>query len=122
MTWTLFDYPRWTTVKKAKDWLKQKGIPFETRHIVEQNPTKEEIRALHQNSGLELKKFFNTSGVKYKELGIKDKIKTATEEELYEILASDGMLVKRPILTDGQRVLVGFQEAAWEEAFSGNIG
>lgn len=69
-----------------------------------------------------MKKFFNTSGVKYKELGIKDKIKTATEEELYEILASDGMLVKRPILTDGQRVLVGFQEAAWEEAFSGNIG
>ncbi|SHK13077.1 ArsC family protein [Desulforamulus aeronauticus DSM 10349] len=73
---------------------------------------------MHQKSGLELKKFFNTSGVKYKELGIKDKIKTATQEELYGILASDGMLVKRPILTDGQKVLVGFKDVIWEEAFS----
>ncbi len=73
---------------------------------------------MHQKSGLELKKFFNTSGVKYKELGIKDKVKTATQEELYDILASDGMLVKRPILTDGQKVLVGFKDVTWEEAFS----
>lgn len=89
-----------------------------TRHIVEEKPTRDEIKELHQKSGLELKKFFNTSGVKYKELGIKDKIKTATQEELYDILASDGMLVKRPILTDGQKVLVGFKDVTWEEAFS----
>lgn len=76
------------------------------------------MRELHQNSGLELKKFFNTSGVKYKELGLKDRLKTATEEELYEILGSDGMLVKRPILTDGKGVLVGFKEKEWEEFFT----
>ena len=83
---------------------------------MQENPTVEEIRDLHQKSGYELKKFFNTSGVKYKELGLKDKLKLASAEELYQILASDGMLVKRPILTDGQRVLVGFKEKDWEEA------
>lgn len=85
---------------------------------MEENPTKEEIRDFHQKSGLEIKKFFNTSGVKYKELGLKDKLNTLSEEELYHILGSDGMLVKRPIVTDGKRVLVGFKEKDWEEAFA----
>lgn len=105
-------------MRKAKDWLNKKGIPFETRHIVNEPPTKEEIIDLHLKSGLELKKMFNTSGIKYRELGLKDIIKTAREDELYDYLASDGMLIKRPILTDGNRVLVGFKEKEWEELFS----
>lgn len=85
---------------------------------MDESPNKEEIRDFHHKSGLEIKKLFNTSGVKYKELGLKDKLNTLSEEELYDILASDGMLVKRPILTDGKRVLVGFKEKDWEEAFA----
>lgn len=107
-------------MKKAKDWLNQKGIIYQTRHIVNERPTREEIIDLHKKSGLELKKLFNTSGVKYKDLGLKDKIKTARESELYDILASDGMLVKRPILTNGYKVLFGFKEKDWEEAFAHN--
>lgn len=76
------------------------------------------MRELHQKSGLAIKKFFNTSGVKYRELGLKERTKTATDEELYEILASDGMLVKRPILTNGEKVLVGFKEQEWQETFA----
>jgi arsenate reductase len=83
---------------------------------VDERPTREGIIDLHQKSGLDIKKFFNTSGVKYKELGLKDKIKTAVEDELYDILASDGMLIKRPIITNGEKVLVGFQEKDWAEA------
>ena len=105
-------------MKKAKDWLNQKGISYQTRHIVDQRPTREEIADLHKKSGLEIKKLFNTSGQKYKELGLKDKIKTASESDLYDILASDGMLVKRPILTDGQKVLFGFKVQDWEELFA----
>lgn len=86
---------------------------------MDESPNKEEIRDFHQKSGLEIKKLFNASGVKYKELGLKDKLNTLSVEELYDILASDGMLVKRPILTDGNRVLVGFKEKDWEEAFAG---
>lgn len=119
MSWLLFDYPRCSTVRKAKDWLKQKGVSFETRHIVDEPLTKEEIISLHQKSGLELKKFFNTSGIKYRELGLKDIIKTAREDELYDYLASEPMLVKRPILTDGNKVLVGFKEKEWEEEMLG---
>lgn len=120
MEWILFDYPRWSTVKKAKDWLNQKGIQFNTRHIVNENPTKEEIKDLHLKSGLDIKKLFNTSGKKYKELGVKDRFKTATVDELYELLATDGMLVKRPILTNGQTVLVGFKEANWADILTGS--
>lgn len=105
-------------MKKAKDWLNKKGITYQTRHIVDERPTREEIVKFHQKSGLEIKKLFNTSGVKYKELGLKDIIKTANHDDLYDILASDGMLVKRPIITNGEKVLVGFKEKEWEEAFA----
>jgi len=101
-------------VKKAKNWLAQKGITYQTRHLVDERPTREEIIDLHKKSGLEIKKLFNTSGTKYKELGLKDKIKTASDDELYEILASDGMLVKRPIFTDGDVVVFGFNEEEWD--------
>jgi arsenate reductase len=105
-------------VKKAKDWLNQKGITYQTRHIVDERPNREEIIDFHKKSGLEIKNLFNTSGLKYKELGLKDKIKTTMEDDLYDILASDGMLVKRPILTDGHKVLIGFKEKDWEEVFA----
>lgn len=119
MTWILYDYPKCSTVKKAKAWLDKKGIAYTTRHIVDENPTAAEIEELHLKSGLEIKRFFNTSGKKYRELGLKDTIKTMSPDEMYATLATDGMLVKRPILTDGQRVLVGFKEAQWEEVLGG---
>ena len=104
-------------MKKAKDWLKQRNVPFRTRHIVHEAPSRDEVRELHHKSGLPLKRFFNSSGGKYKELGLKDKIPLLTDEELYELLASNGMLIKRPIITDGQKVLVGFKEKEWQEVF-----
>ena len=107
-------YPRCGTCKKALKWLDDNGIGYEYRHIVEDNPSAEELRAWHEKSGLPLKKFFNTSGLKYKELNLKDRIPEMTEDEIFELLSTDGMLVKRPILLDGDRVLVGFKEAEWE--------
>lgn len=118
MSWLLFEYPSWGTVKKAKAWLDKKGITYQTRHIVKERPTREEIIDLHKKSGLDIKKLFNTRGAKYKELGLKDIIKTAKDDDLYNFLASDGMLVKRPILTNGEKVLIGFKEQDWEEAFA----
>lgn len=115
MSHTFYWYPKCGTCRKAKKWLEEKNIPFEAVHIVENPPSKEEIKSLYAKSGLELKKFFNTSGQKYRELGLKDKVKTASEEELLEILASDGMLLKRPIVTDGERVTVGFKEEQFEQ-------
>ncbi len=107
-------YPRCGTCKKALKWLDDNGIGYEYRHIVEDNPSAEELREWHEKSGLPLKKFFNTSGLKYKELNLKDRIPEMTEDEIFELLSTDGMLVKRPILLDGDRVLVGFKEAEWE--------
>ena len=107
-------YPRCGTCKKALKWLDDNGIRYDYRHIVEENPTKEELKEWYVKSGLPLKKFFNTSGLKYKELNLKDKIPQMTEEEIFDLLSIDGMLVKRPILIDGDRVLVGFKEAEWE--------
>ncbi len=107
-------YPRCGTCKKALKWLDDNGIEYEYRHIVEDNPSAEELREWHEKSGLPLKKFFNTSGLKYKELNLKDRIPEMTEDEIFELLSMDGMLVKRPILLDGDRVLVGFKEAEWE--------
>ena len=107
-------YPRCGTCKKALKWLDDNGIGYEYRHIVEDNPSAEELREWHEKSGLPLKKFFNTSGLKYKELNLKDRIPQMTEDEIFELLSTDGMLVKRPILLDGDRVLVGFKEAEWE--------
>ena len=109
------EYPKCTTCKKAKKWLEEKGIAFEDRHIVEANPTAEELKAWHEKSGLPLKRFFNTSGMKYKELKLKDRLPQLSEEEQYELLATDGMLVKRPILVGKDKVLVGAKEKEWEE-------
>ena len=109
-------YPKCSTCQKAKKWLEQNNIKFEERHIKEDNPTLEELKAWHQTSGLPLKRFFNTSGLKYKELQLKDKLPTMSEEEQYALLASDGLLVKRPILVCKDHVLVGFREAEWKEA------
>ncbi len=107
-------YPKCTTCQKAKKWLVEKEQEFKERDIKEENPTKEELKAWHQKSGLPLKKFFNTSGMIYREMGLKDKLLDMSEEEQYELLASDGMLVKRPILITDTAVRVGFREKEWE--------
>jgi len=107
-------YPRCGTCKKALKWLDDNGIRYDYRHIVEENPTKEELKEWYVKSGLPLKKFFNTSGLKYKELNLKDKIPQMSEEEIFDLLSTDGMLVKRPILIDGEKILVGFKESEWE--------
>jgi arsenate reductase (glutaredoxin) len=108
-------YPKCGTCRKAKKWLEEQGVNFTDRHIVEANPSKEELRDFLAKSGLEIKKFFNTSGLKYKELGLKDKLKTMNEEEMLDLLASDGMLVKRPILVQGDRATVGFKEEEFQK-------
>lgn len=108
-------YPKCTTCKRAKKWLDERGVDYTERHIVEDNPTAEELKAWHEKSGLPLKRFFNTSGMKYRELGLKDKLKDMSEEEQYALLSSDGMLVKRPLLIYDDGVLVGFKEKEWEE-------
>ena len=108
-------YNKCSTCQKAKKWLEGKGVSFEERAIKEENPTKEELKEWHTRSGLPLKRFFNTSGNVYKSLGLKDKLKDMAEEEQYELLATDGMLVKRPLLVADDFVLVGFKEQEWEE-------
>lgn len=107
-------YPRCTTCQKAEKWLTSNGIAVKVRDIKEDNPTAQELRLWHEKSGLPLKRFFNTSGLKYKELKLKDKLPTMTEEEQYALLATDGMLVKRPIFVDDDNVLVGFKEQEWQ--------
>ena len=109
------EYPKCSTCKKAKKYLEEHGIEFEDRHIVEENPTKEELAEWIRISGKPVKKIFNTSGMKYRELGLKDKLPQMSEEKQIELLASDGMLVKRPLLIDGEMVLTGFKEAEWPE-------
>lgn len=109
------EYPKCSTCKKAKKYLEEHGIEFEDRHIVEENPTKEELAEWIRISGKPVKKFFYTSGMKYRELGLKDKLPQMSEEKQIELLASDGMLVKRPLLIDGEMVLTGFKEAEWPE-------
>jgi arsenate reductase len=111
----MYAYPKCGTCRKAKKWLEENGIDFEEIHIVDHPPSKEELKHLHEKSGVALTKFFNTSGKKYRELGLKDKIKSASDEELLDWLASDGMLIKRPIVTDGNRVTVGFKEEEFVE-------
>ena len=111
----LVHYPKCSTCQKAKKWLEAKETEFEERDIKEQNPTKEELKAWHKKSGLPLKKFFNTSGMIYRELQLKDKLPDMTEEEQYELLATDGMLVKRPILVTDTAVVTGFREKEWEK-------
>lgn len=115
MSVLFLQYPPCTTCKKAKAWLDERGVAYEARNIKEENPTAEELKAWHEKSGLLLKKFFNTSGLAYKALGLKDRLPTMSEEEQYQLLASDGMLVKRPLVVGEDFVLVGFREAQWQE-------
>lgn len=107
-------YPKCTTCQKAKAYLTEKGFGFETRDIKTDNPTAEELRDWRKKSGLPLKKFFNTSGLQYKALGLKDKLPGMSEDEQIQLLAADGMLVKRPILVGDGFVLVGFRPAEWD--------
>jgi arsenate reductase len=110
-------YPKCTTCQKAKKWLDEKGISYELRDIKENNPTADELREWYKNSGLQLKKFFNTSGLLYKSMELKNKLPDMSDDEQIKLLATDGMLVKRPILVDGKKVLVGFREKEYEELF-----
>ena len=110
------EYPPCSTCKKAKSWLDAHGVQYTSRHIKAQNPSKEELKAWYQKSGLPLKRFFNTSGLLYKSMALKDKLPSMTEEEQLELLSTDGMLVKRPILISEDFVLVGFKESEWSEA------
>lgn len=114
MSYLFVEYPKCTTCKRAKKWLEENNIDFIDRDIKLENPTKEELKAWLDKSGLEIKKFFNTSGVLYREQGMKDKVKTLSQEELLDILASDGMMVKRPLIIGEDKVLIGFKEAEWE--------
>lgn len=109
-----YGYAKCSTVKKAKKWLNENNIPFEEIEITENPPTKEELEKVYKQSGLEIKKFFNTSGVKYRELGLKDVVKTESDDKLLEILSSDGMLIKRPLVYDDKNVLLGFKEEEWK--------
>ncbi|MCI9186430.1 MAG: arsenate reductase family protein [Oscillospiraceae bacterium] len=109
-------YPKCTTCQKAQKWLDSKNISYTVRNIKEENPTQEELLAWWKQSGLPLKKFFNTSGMEYRALGLKDRLASMSEEEQLALLATSGMLVKRPMLVGENTVLVGFQEARWEEA------
>ncbi|MCI9452635.1 MAG: arsenate reductase family protein, partial [Dorea sp.] len=111
----LVHYPKCSTCQKAKKWLNEKGVEFEERNIKDENPTKEEVKAWHEKSGMPLKKFFNTSGMIYREMQLKDKLPDMTEEEQYELLSTDGMLVKRPILVTDTAVVTGFREKEWEK-------
>lgn len=115
------EYPKCSTCQKAKKWLDAHNISYEDRHIKEQNPTAEELKEWHEKSGMELKKFFNTSGMLYKEMALKDKLPNMTPEEQYDLLTTDGMLVKRPLIVTDQTVLTGFKEADWEKMLLNEI-
>ena len=108
-------YPKCTTCQKAKKWLDDNKIEYEFRDIKLDNPTLDELTEWYKKSGLSLKKFFNTSGLLYKSLDLKNKIPTMTDDEMLKLLATDGMLVKRPLLIGDDFVLVGFKEAEWSE-------
>ena len=110
-------YPKCSTCKKAEKWLAENGVSFEIRDIKLENPTDDELRGWYEKSGLPLKRFFNTSGMLYRDMNLKERIPEMTEDEQLSLLATDGMLVKRPILIDGDSVLVGFREKEWENHF-----
>lgn len=109
------EYPKCTTCQKAKKWLDENGFEYTDRHIKEQKPTYNELKSWYAQSGLPLKKFFNTSGLLYKSMGLKDKLPVMSEEEQLKLLATDGMLVKRPIIVTDTVVLTGFREKEWAE-------
>lgn len=108
-------YPKCSTCRKAKEWLDAHHITYTERHIAENNPSYDELKEWHKKSGLPLKRFFNTSGMLYKEMQLKDKLPSMSEEEQLKLLATDGMLVKRPLIIEDQVVLTGFKEAEWTE-------
>lgn len=108
-------YPKCTTCQKAKKWLDDKSVEIETRHIKDENPSYNELKEWHEKSGLPLKRFFNTSGLLYKSLQLKDKLPTMSEDEQLKLLSSDGMLVKRPILITEKGITTGFKEKEWEK-------
>ncbi|OON87855.1 arsenate reductase family protein [Pyramidobacter sp. YE332] len=109
-------YDRCSTCKKAEQWLKDNGVSYEKRPIVDARPTVAELRAWHEKSGLPVRRFFNTSGILYRSLNVKDRLPGMSDEEAYELLATDGMLVKRPLLVTPEAVLPGFKEADWAKA------
>lgn len=110
-------YPKCTTCQKARSWLDSRGVTYDFRDIKQENPTRQELEAWYRKSGLPLKRFFNTSGLLYKSLGLKDKLPGMSEAEQLDLLATDGMLVKRPLAVGDEFVLVGFREAEWAERF-----
>ena len=112
-------YPPCSTCQKAKKWLDERGISYTDRHIKEQNPTYEELKAWYIRSGLPLKRFFNTSGLLYKSMNLKDRLPGMSEEEQLQLLATDGMLVKRPILVTEKGIATGFKEAEWSKILEG---
>lgn len=117
MTLTYYGYPKCGTCRKATKWLETNSLEFIDNNIVENPPTKEELQRMIENSDLDIKKFFNVSGMKYRELNLKDKLPEMTDDEKIELLSTDGMLIKRPIVTDGSKVTVGFKEDQFEEVW-----
>lgn len=108
-------YPKCSTCQKARKWLDAHNITYTDRHIVEDNPSYDELKKWHGKSGLPLKRFFNTSGLLYRDMKLKEKLPTMSEEEQLRLLATNGMLVKRPLIIDDNRILIGFKEKEWEE-------
>lgn len=117
MALTFYWYPKCGTCRNAKKWLDEHNVSYRDVHIVDNPPSRVELQQIYVQSGLDIKKFFNTSGMKYRELGLKDKVKTATDEELLDLLASDGMLIKRPLMTDGEKVTVGFKAEEFQQTW-----
>ena len=109
------EYPKCSTCQKAKKWLDENSVEYTDRHIIEDNPTYEELKMWYNQSGLELKRFFNTSGMLYRSMGLKDKLPSMSEDEQLNLLASDGMLVKRPLIISDKVILTGFREKEWAE-------
>ncbi len=109
------EYPKCSTCQKAKRWLDENNIDYIDRNIIAETPSKEELKEWINKSEIDVKKFFNTSGIKYRELNIKEKIKNMSEDEIYELLSSDGMLIKRPLFISDKKILKGFKEKEWEE-------
>ncbi len=116
MKTVFLEYPKCTTCQKAKKWLEDNGVNFEERNIVQNNPSKDELKRWINSNDYDIKKWFNTSGLKYKELNLKEKLSNMTEDEKIDLLSSDGMLVKRPLLINGEKVLIGFKEETWKAA------
>ncbi|WP_102273953.1 arsenate reductase family protein [Cytobacillus massiliigabonensis] len=117
MSLTFYWYPKCGTCRKAKKWLDDHNLAYEAIHIADNPPSASDLKSLYEKSGLDIKKFFNTSGQKYRELGLKDKVKSLSNDELLDLLATDGMLIKRPIVTDGNNVTVGFKEEDYEKTW-----